>query len=720
MASGSPLKDIDENFCQCSICLEQFREPKLLPCLHRYCRDCLQHLLQDCHGLIKCPDCRQEFPVPNTGVEAFKTDFYMKNIIEYIQLQNSVKDDQVRECCGCVKKIKVTAYCFKCNDFLCNECYKYHVTNKTLKDHKQHTLSLDDVKSKNLTLEKLASLKEAPRCHTHSEKLSELCCATCLNLPVCVACTYGKHKGHELHEVTERADVERQNLQKKLQNIFKRKEKIFQMPDLLEKMKGNVTSDFDARKAETQQKHGDEINKITADMKKLIEISNKKNIDYEKEKERNVKRLKEQMEQELQEIKKKYENAIEVETKKAEQQLKDFQRSFEGQFAVREGELQKMNLSLRDSISSIESDQKETLEKIQEVSDHCKNTIKRFNNLTATASSILASKNDWTSVQCIPDICGAIEPLVLEMERDYPELNDFADMQPDEFEIDLEGLRDEGWLVSGVTGCDDGSIAITGCTSGRDVHITWINQKGETLRHDKMQKSCNYPWRFCASLSSGKIAVVGEPNDIEVYNLRDGSSLRKKLCDIIHWPAHRDVTCATSDAKDRHIMVGGRDSTDVYVFDERLSYQRNLSLPGVIKWPRDIAVIAGYLLVCDSEGKKAYALSMAAENCTILSEFAKPALDGTAKWGPFSVCTDKNGLVYMLWRSIVSGQWKSVIGQYNVRDWRTLSTREVDGDARCLTTVDTGKRESLVVATNKSGKIYIYNLVKTWRISSIP
>ena len=38
-------KEVDKQLC-CAICLEQFREPKVLPCLHTYCKGCLVKLVK--------------------------------------------------------------------------------------------------------------------------------------------------------------------------------------------------------------------------------------------------------------------------------------------------------------------------------------------------------------------------------------------------------------------------------------------------------------------------------------------------------------------------------------------------------------------------------------------------------------------------------------------------------------------------------------------------
>ena len=50
---------------ECAVCMEQFKEPKVLPCLHTYCKMCLHKLMkkQGADHVITCPECRQDAKV---------------------------------------------------------------------------------------------------------------------------------------------------------------------------------------------------------------------------------------------------------------------------------------------------------------------------------------------------------------------------------------------------------------------------------------------------------------------------------------------------------------------------------------------------------------------------------------------------------------------------------------------------------------------------------
>ena len=60
MAKASSLAQNLVKELECTVCLEQYKEPKVLPCLHSYCKKCLEGLLtkQGVVWRINCPSCR--------------------------------------------------------------------------------------------------------------------------------------------------------------------------------------------------------------------------------------------------------------------------------------------------------------------------------------------------------------------------------------------------------------------------------------------------------------------------------------------------------------------------------------------------------------------------------------------------------------------------------------------------------------------------------------
>ena len=65
MAQSSQLADNLEKQLECAVCLEQYKDPKVLPCLHTFCKTCLEGLLnkESVVWKIVCPTCRADVEV---------------------------------------------------------------------------------------------------------------------------------------------------------------------------------------------------------------------------------------------------------------------------------------------------------------------------------------------------------------------------------------------------------------------------------------------------------------------------------------------------------------------------------------------------------------------------------------------------------------------------------------------------------------------------------
>ncbi|CAH1249840.1 TRIM3 [Branchiostoma lanceolatum] len=76
--------DFDERFLTCPVCLLHFRDPRVLPCLHTFCRECLQEWATKQQPL-ECPTCRTQVSLPDQGVDGLKTNFYVNNLLDFVQ-----------------------------------------------------------------------------------------------------------------------------------------------------------------------------------------------------------------------------------------------------------------------------------------------------------------------------------------------------------------------------------------------------------------------------------------------------------------------------------------------------------------------------------------------------------------------------------------------------------------------------------------------------------
>ena len=69
---------------QCAICREMFRDPKMLPCQHTFCLECLENVSKLGNGkTIDCPLCKRthDFPIQD-GAEGFPENMLMKSLLD--------------------------------------------------------------------------------------------------------------------------------------------------------------------------------------------------------------------------------------------------------------------------------------------------------------------------------------------------------------------------------------------------------------------------------------------------------------------------------------------------------------------------------------------------------------------------------------------------------------------------------------------------------------
>ncbi|XP_038044211.1 RING finger protein nhl-1-like [Patiria miniata] len=65
---------------QCGICQERFKAPRVLPCHHTFCSDCMER--QTSSGEIVCPECITSHQLPALGVRSFADDSRIASLLE--------------------------------------------------------------------------------------------------------------------------------------------------------------------------------------------------------------------------------------------------------------------------------------------------------------------------------------------------------------------------------------------------------------------------------------------------------------------------------------------------------------------------------------------------------------------------------------------------------------------------------------------------------------
>ena len=189
---GEALKKIQVQIT-CEICSQTFRDPRVLECLHVYCRGCLEDLVFDPISLA-CPSCRRTTPLNRSGTVDLLPAFHIRSLL---QLRGAIekvasKDDVQCEKC---QRDAATAFCLSCWQYVCDECTKVHKLWSELASHELVGVAnvRDDVSK---LLPYLRNVNKAPACPVHKNRMLSMYCESCEKL-LCLKCLSQKtHSGH--------------------------------------------------------------------------------------------------------------------------------------------------------------------------------------------------------------------------------------------------------------------------------------------------------------------------------------------------------------------------------------------------------------------------------------------------------------------------------------------------------------------------------------------
>ena len=177
----------------CPICLDTYTSPRVLPCLHVFCENCLGRLvLRDAENLTAtCPNCRRETRLPQEGVASLPSVFYINHLFEVRDIFQKVTDPSKTRCEKCTEG-DARGYCRDCGQFVCEACITVHKKWKEFAEHEIATLGQIEADVAQFVPPK----KVALTCAKHPSKKSKIYCETCNEL-ICRDCTVKTHRDHQ-------------------------------------------------------------------------------------------------------------------------------------------------------------------------------------------------------------------------------------------------------------------------------------------------------------------------------------------------------------------------------------------------------------------------------------------------------------------------------------------------------------------------------------------
>ncbi|XP_069800487.1 E3 ubiquitin-protein ligase TRIM33 isoform X1 [Dendropsophus ebraccatus] len=210
----------------CTVCKQSLQsresEPKLLPCLHSFCRRCLPEPERQLSvplpggtngdiqqvGVIRCPVCRQECRQID-----LVDNYFVKDTSES---PSSTDEKSEQVCTSCEDNASAVGFCGECGEWLCKTCIEAHQRVKFTKDH-------IITKKEDITSESVGASGQRPVfCPVHKQESLKLFCETCDRL-TCRDCQLLEHKEHRYQFLEEAFQNQKGAIENLLAKLLEKK-----------------------------------------------------------------------------------------------------------------------------------------------------------------------------------------------------------------------------------------------------------------------------------------------------------------------------------------------------------------------------------------------------------------------------------------------------------------------------------------------------------------
>ncbi|CAM4922220.1 unnamed protein product [Rotaria socialis] len=183
----SNLTALVENVITCPICLKHFDQPRMLPCSHTFCFQCIQQMVTDNHGVLECPK-RDGVKIEGNNIGDLPLNETVRGLLQLFENPNS----NIPLCDRCETN-EAEHWCDSdCKHCFCTKCWD--IIHEVGVGQYQHHKKLS-VKDKPL---------QVPKCGEHNDEDQTLkyWCELC-SKEMCGNCQQFKHKDHKFVLVTE-------------------------------------------------------------------------------------------------------------------------------------------------------------------------------------------------------------------------------------------------------------------------------------------------------------------------------------------------------------------------------------------------------------------------------------------------------------------------------------------------------------------------------------
>ena len=270
----------------CGLCSKGYRDPRHLACLHSFCFECLQQLVNknNWKKTLSCPLCQKEMAIPKLGLKEIEKDFYIraKQEVENLTLAST--------CDNCSSGMQAHCRCLECLVNLCKSCLKTHSESDAETGH--HFLEFVEPASDfQQKFHPPAKITYPAFCRVHVTEQMDIYCSKC-DMVLCKICKEAKHRTHTVQDAKDVSKIMKDCLSPLLGSI---KEYLPEFQEYAKKIKlsqreldsdlDNAIKDIKSRSkflqgeiekiskrliAEVNERHKTEFNKLDAEVDKVL------------------------------------------------------------------------------------------------------------------------------------------------------------------------------------------------------------------------------------------------------------------------------------------------------------------------------------------------------------------------------------------------------------------------------------------------------------------
>ncbi|XP_076461490.1 uncharacterized protein LOC143293981 [Babylonia areolata] len=185
--------ELESKFLECHICLETYRRPKTIPCLHSFCEQCLNDYISNCRELqghrFPCPVCKQLVDCPDPSLprsqwaSSFKGSFFLNDLADC--LKRAATPPLTAAPCSVCQRRNAATFCLDCDHKLCEHCSSVHARIPTSSAHE--VVDLSHCHSPQV------HRRRKRFCRTHRDRTLDLYCPPCAT-SLCRMCHLTEHK----------------------------------------------------------------------------------------------------------------------------------------------------------------------------------------------------------------------------------------------------------------------------------------------------------------------------------------------------------------------------------------------------------------------------------------------------------------------------------------------------------------------------------------------